>query len=133
MKFGFDLDNTITEAPEMWAAIINALSDAGHETHIITYRHPVQHLKDTKKELEMYGIRYDHLHLVCDKEEICRIWKIDMAFDDDPSIHYPNAFMFKIFCILPNGPVDNNIKPDKLFGCFDGSKHSEKREGDDDE
>lgn len=101
MKFGLDLDDTINAAPEQFAAICNALMDAGHEVHVITYRHPIYHKEQTIEELKSYGLRYTDLHLTGEKEELCKLYKIDMALDDYASWHYPNCWRFTIGFVLP--------------------------------
>jgi hypothetical protein len=101
MKFAFDLDETITAAPKEFAAIINALIDAEHEVHIITFRDADYHTEVTKKELEEYGIKYTGLHLTGDKESICKKFNINMALDDYASWHYPSFWRFTIGFALP--------------------------------
>ncbi len=101
MKFAFDIDETITEAPEEFAAIINALMDAGHEVHIITFRTEL-HKEQTEKELRDYGIlKYTQLHITGDKDKICMEHDIDMAIDDDCLYHYPNFWGFNLEFALP--------------------------------
>jgi len=101
MKFAFDLDETITPAPEVMATIISALKAAGHEIHIITYRHPVYHHECTVDELALYGIQYDELHMTGQKDQECDIWDIDVAIDDSADFHYPDRFKFWVGIVLP--------------------------------
>lgn len=106
MKFAFDLDETITPAPEVMATIINALKDAGHEIHIITYRDPVYHKKETIQELKRYGIQYDELHLTGQKDQECDIWNIDVAIDDCADWHYADRYKFWVGIVLPKQKLD---------------------------
>ncbi|MDX1471682.1 MAG: hypothetical protein R3213_09325 [Flavobacteriaceae bacterium] len=114
MKFGFDLDETITPHPRGWAAICNALLADGHEVHIITYRSPIYHKEQTIKELESYGLKYTELHMTGQKDVVCETWGIDMAFDDSAPYHYPNYQQYWVGVALPK----NDGVPSGYGECF---------------
>jgi uncharacterized HAD superfamily protein len=99
IKIGLDMDGTITEFPDFFAALTR--SDQ-FEVHIITGRGP-EHEEITKLELEKFGIRFDKLHLVdatwAEKGKICKDLGIQIMFDDmDEFIKHisPDTMVFKV-------------------------------------
>ena len=88
MKIAVDIDDTITAAPEFFAAFCKAMRKDGHEIHIVTASHEM--LKETRrKDIERLGIEYDFLVCTNFKDNYCHEEGIDYAFDDMP-LHYPN-------------------------------------------
>jgi hypothetical protein len=106
MNFGFDIDGTITAAPEVFAAIMRALRRDGHIVHVITGQTTPVTPEDTHariKQLESLGIGtdcYSRLHLsgppdwVTDKAGYCRDVPMDFVFENDAA--YAKAI--KVFC-----------------------------------
>lgn len=99
MKIAIDVDDTISQAPEFFAEFCKAMRAAGHEIHIVTamvegYR-PFR-----ERELENWGIEYDHMEFTCFKDKYCHENGIDYAFDDD-SGYYPDEIgtLFRFFKI----------------------------------
>lgn len=103
MKYGFDIDGTITAHPREMAGIMKALVEAGHEVHVIT-----GHIGDAKIEIEvreqqlarllcpvLRGVHYQHLHSVEGTREnimetvgkakgcLCRDLDIEMMFENE--------------------------------------------------
>jgi hypothetical protein len=95
MRFGFDIDGTITAAPEAFAAIMRALRQAGHDVHVITGQSSPITSEDWAKrvhQLETLGIGtdcYGRMHIsgppdwVADKAAYCRENGIDFVFEND--------------------------------------------------
>lgn len=127
MKFAFDLDQTISEAPEQFAAIANSLLENGHEVHVITYRDPIYHKEATIEELKEYGFGYTELHITGQKEELCQMYKMDMAIDDCAAYHYPNCWRFTLGFALPNKEATSYMKEEgKGMFRIAGGKLSDK-------
>lgn len=81
IKIGLDIDGTILENPQFFAALSH--SD-NIETHIITGRDIKEHL-ETLVELARYGIKYERLHYAddwADKGRLCKELGIQIMFDD---------------------------------------------------
>ena len=83
LAIGLDLDGTIDQAPLFFNQL--SLTWTG-DVHIITYR---TDRKGVDRDLEKYGIRATHVHLVESFEETARIaqkYQILMMFDDMPEV-----------------------------------------------
>ncbi len=99
MNFGFDIDGTISAAPEAFAAIAAALIAAGHEVHVLTgTMEPT--IDDAMRQrrvaqLAAFGFPYSRLHIVnapthvSGKAAYCSEHRIVMMFED--SIPYSDA------------------------------------------
>jgi len=86
MNVGLDLDNTITTAPWLFAAMTKGLIANGHKVFIITYRD--QELYDyTMKQLWRLGVIYTELYLPPNKEVDAADWKAQMAKDLQLDVH----------------------------------------------
>ncbi|MBL9154666.1 MAG: HAD family hydrolase [Verrucomicrobiales bacterium] len=107
MNLAFDIDDTITAKPELFAALSGA---AGVQTVLIVSSrgNSEESRRLTLVELEAYGIRHHGLHLLEDgpearnrcphpdldwyqkylwqKVEICLREKIDVVFEDDEKV-----------------------------------------------
>jgi hypothetical protein len=95
MRFGFDIDGTITAAPAAFAAIMRALRRDGHEVHVVTGQTDPITTEDTTarlRQLEKLGIGtdcYERIHLsgppdwVSDKADYCREQGLDLVFEND--------------------------------------------------
>ena len=84
MRIAIDVDDVITEAPEFFAAMTQAMKAAGHEIHIVTDFD--EHFREQReKELASYGVVYDALVITGNKLQYCQDNGIDMAIDDDMS------------------------------------------------
>lgn len=99
IKVGLDLDGTITDFPDFFAALSH--SDK-FEVHVITGR-AEEHRDETIAELRGYGIKYLQIHFVdavWDKKgEICEKLGIQIMFDDmDEFINHINdsTMVFKV-------------------------------------
>ena len=92
MIIGIDLDDTITDVPELFSLITRALITDGHEVHIITYREPGTE-KEVQKDLEELGIGFTRIHLPDDfysapewKAGLAEELKLDAMFEDSPEV-----------------------------------------------
>ncbi|MGE0434654.1 MAG: HAD family hydrolase [Planctomycetota bacterium] len=95
MKIGLDLDGTITAAPEFFRIVAEALLQAGHEVHVITWRRP-EFLKRTQRTLDELGMRYSALHVpeIADTLKPVELWKarvvvelgIELMIDDSADV-----------------------------------------------
>ncbi|MCB1225917.1 MAG: HAD family hydrolase [Verrucomicrobiales bacterium] len=107
MNLAFDIDDTITAAPELFAALASA--PGVKKVLIVSSRgNSAESRRLTLAELELYGIRHQGLHLLEDgpearnrcphgdldwyqkylwqKVEICLREKIDVVFEDDKKV-----------------------------------------------
>jgi len=81
MKIALDVDDTISAAPEFFAAFSKAMRRDGHEIHIVTaFDETWRPMRE--KELKDWGIEYDNLAFTPFKEEYCKQRNITIAFDD---------------------------------------------------
>ncbi len=81
MKVGLDIDGTILENPEFFAALSQSET---LEIAIITGRDIIDH-DETVKELDELGIKYDDIHYAEDWEDkgrLCKELGIQIMFDD---------------------------------------------------
>jgi hypothetical protein len=91
MKVGLDIDNTITDQPEMFRILSGALRREGHEVHILTFRSET--LRDeTERELALMGVEYDSMRMGDGTEDpgLKAQWagelKLNVMFEDNPSV-----------------------------------------------
>ena len=80
MNIAIDLDDTITYAPETFAALTQMLGRKNY-IYIITNRNPDTRA-NTVKELEDFRIVYDNLILTADKKKAILENEIDIFFED---------------------------------------------------
>lgn len=94
MNIGVDIDHTITEAPELFSAMLNGFLASGHKVFIITYRSNLDRLM-TEKELESYNVKYTKLIMTPEdpplppgpwKCKIARQIDLDIMIDDAPEV-----------------------------------------------
>lgn len=106
---GLDVDDTITAAPEFFALLTKAVRRAGGRVCIVTSRgNSPEVVEATRAELEGYGIEFDEIDIIPDKEEefidcphddldwyqrylwqkvaICEARNVDVLFEDDPKV-----------------------------------------------
>lgn len=110
MNFGFDIDGTITRAPEALWAIADALLTAGHQVHVLTGTMDevltAQHMLDREAQLNAHGFMdWTQLHIVlaphaANKAQYCVDNGIVLMFED--SEHYSKAIsqvttVFKVY------------------------------------
>ncbi|MFQ5655553.1 MAG: hypothetical protein ACE5GW_12590 [Planctomycetota bacterium] len=92
MKIGLDLDETITAIPDLFSVFTRALTEAGHEVHIMTFRDPEMEA-ETRRLLDEHGISYTSIHLP-PEDIFAPEWKRDLAsrldlevvIDDSPEV-----------------------------------------------
>ena len=104
MNIAFDIDDTITAMPELFAALSTS-HGAGKVIIVSSRTNNAEVLRATREELHGYGVRYDRLYLIDDaavarerchhaeldwyqkylwqKVEVCLLEKIDVVFEDD--------------------------------------------------
>ena len=68
MKYGIDIDGTITRFPVYFSEFTAGCVNQGVQVHIVTSRSP-QGQKETVDELALLGIRYHHLHMLAPMSE----------------------------------------------------------------
>lgn len=97
MKFGFDIDGTITAAPAAFAAIMLALRQAGHECWVITGVVGSAGDENARRaQLAAVGVSpacFDGLRIfatndgpvAAQKAAFCRNEGIDFVFENEPS------------------------------------------------
>lgn len=97
MKFAFDLDGTITAAPEAFKAIMESLMNEGHEVIVLTGQTREVLLEDHEarfKQLAHYGITPDYFtdiiiagppDWVKFKADYCRDNEVALMFENDPA------------------------------------------------
>jgi len=90
LKIALDVDGVISEAPAFFATLTHALQSAGHQIFIVT-DHDEHFRAEREAELHDWGIAYDELVIVGDKEEFCRARGVDFALDDDVVEYYPHS------------------------------------------
>lgn len=108
MKFAFDMDGVITEAPDLFKALTSALRAAGHEIYIVTDFD--EHFRTYREaELARLEIVYDHLVITSRKQQTATAEGIDYAFDDDAA-YYPahTAVPLFLFTTKSNNPVTSD-------------------------
>lgn len=83
MRIGLDIDGTITELAAFFAALTQAMTQAGHEIIILTSRQEML-AEATRQELATLGIAYSAIHFgVADKAALCQELGIECVFEDD--------------------------------------------------
>jgi len=103
---GLDIDDTITAAPNFFALLSKAVRRAGGRVIIVTSRGNLPEVVDaTSAELEGYGVEFDEINCIPDKEDeyipcphddldwyqkylwqkvaICEARNVDVLFADD--------------------------------------------------
>ncbi|MEP0006917.1 MAG: hypothetical protein ABJ387_10565 [Balneola sp.] len=91
MKFAFDVDGVITDAPNFFKILILSLRNDGHEIHIISDFD--EYFRDQRiAELKKAGIEYDYFEITSKKEEYCISKNIDFVIDDEMHEYFPNRF-----------------------------------------
>ena len=101
MRVGFDIDNTITRCPQLFAVISKALMASGHQVYIVSYR---EDRGFAEEDLAEYGVSFDELVIPAEDElrrmppsqwrtnaarwkaEVCRRLEIDVLFEDMPEV-----------------------------------------------
>lgn len=103
MRFGLDIDGTVTQMPDVFQAICRSLMRAGHHVYVVTAARPGRHNpdKNTKAgrqaELARYGMKPgihfddivlawgdDHRAVAEAKARICEELHLAVMFDNDP-------------------------------------------------
>ena len=84
LKIAIDIDNTITEYPELFVSLTKALSRINDiEIIILTFREiSDESYKNTKNELDEIGIKYDHLIITDNKQKYIKDNNISVFVDD---------------------------------------------------
>ena len=100
MNFGFDIDGTISAAPDIFATIMRSLIAAGHGVHVLSGTGDTvitDHYDRRREQLAAWGIPYTALKIVCNphhlqaKADYCREHDIVMMFED--SVPYTRSIM----------------------------------------
>lgn len=103
MNFAFDIDGTITAAPEAYQSIMSALMKAGHTVHVLTGTGDAEvtevHELNRIVQLRACGLdfasHFDYLHIVTSpgnvgqKVQYCLDNNIEFVFEDSEA--YTNA------------------------------------------
>ena len=113
MRVALDIDGTISEHPEFFSFLSNALHAQGHEIIIITYRNRSMQAI-TEQQMVEWAIVYHQMHFVptlADKGRLCQELAIDVFFEDMDE------------CILPVGAHTIVFKTRNGFNFdFDGQQ-----------
>jgi hypothetical protein len=112
MNFGFDIDGTITAAPGVFRALVEALRDAGHEIHVITgTMDPVATVEhEAQRYAQLIALGFGPvtaLHVVTaphaeNKAAYCRDHEIVLMFEDSPS--YADEISRVTTCVMMHRP-----------------------------
>lgn len=81
MKIGVDLDATISAYPDFFKLFTKAMSEIGCKIYIVTDREPGTE-PQIARELENYGITYDHIKITRNKSDYIIKENISVLFDD---------------------------------------------------
>src|SRR5690606_20748485 len=81
MKIAFDVDETITQHPELFSVLAKSLIAAGHEVYIISDV-PEYYRADRLRILKEADIPFTKLCCAGNKREICVREGISFLFDD---------------------------------------------------
>lgn len=104
MKVGFDLDNTISEAPAFFSFLSQALISAGHEVHIITGREPSNVMESAiRRELGEYKIQFTYIKMTMQKHDYILSQGIEVYFDDTDEFFHKLPESVKVFKIREPG------------------------------
>lgn len=117
--FGFDIDGTISAAPDVYRMIMRALVDAGHQVHVITgtgdgEATPDKYERRTAQLAEWRlrkGWEWTHLHIVCrpdcgqKKAVYCAEQGIQMMFEDSPDYADPINHAGTLCVLMPRQDV----------------------------
>lgn len=93
MNFGFDIDGTITAAPEAYRVLMSSLRAAGHGVFVLTGTMDAEatpgHYQGRLQQLRLCGVAgyYDMLHIVTaphalNKAKFCQEHQIAFMFED---------------------------------------------------
>lgn len=123
MRVGIDIDGTITVAPEFFAFLSQVLREAGHEVHIMTFRDKKKYGFATRKDLQLWGVVYDELHMgehVVDpalKAKWAEELDLDFFFEDNIDVLAAMPEKVRRFLVLPFGEIKkedfSDIEPAK--------------------
>ena len=120
IKIGLDIDGTITEHPEFFAALSQSEK---FEVHVITGR-GAEDIKDTTAELTALGIRWDKIHHADnweDKGRVCKELGIEVMFDDQDE--YISRISCDTLVLKPrNGGNWNSARMGWVGKVFDASQ-----------
>jgi len=91
MKIGIDYDGTITDAPELFSILSEAIIKSGGEVYVITYR--TDSKEEIQKLLAEHKISYTDIVLPEEDDDFAT-WKakqaqnlgIDCMFEDSPEV-----------------------------------------------
>ena len=112
MRFGFDIDGTLTALPAQLGAIMRGLRATGHEVHVITGQStPVTEAstRGRRDQLAAIGLAdaYDRLHLagppdwVADKRDYCAAHGIALMVEDSAVYAAAIGKVTPILFVLP--------------------------------
>lgn len=116
MNFCFDIDGTISAAPEAYKVMIDSLLAAGHEVHILTgtmdQEATEEHYRKRHDQLAEFGItRWTNLCIVTSpgnveaKAKYCKDNNIAFMFEDSP--WYADAIRAVTTCVLMCPPLED--------------------------
>ena len=109
MNVALDIDGTITKKPQFYAILARGVRAAGGKVFVVTSRSNSSDVrKQTKRELDAYGIAFDDLIIIADAEgdriacphddldwyqkylwqkvSVCLKHKVSIVFEDDPKV-----------------------------------------------
>jgi len=79
LTFGIDLDDTITQDPQLFRVLIRVIKDHGHQVYIVTARQPGAHCEISREfEPLVDGV------IFCGTTAKADVAKIDIWIDDFP-------------------------------------------------
>lgn len=106
MKIGIDLDNTITEYPEFFSLMTNALHSFA-EIFVITNREKsIRSRENIKDELELMNIFYHHIIITGEKADFILENDINILFEDTDEYFLELPEKVKVFKIREPGNFD---------------------------
>lgn len=106
MKIGIDLDNTITEYPEFFSLMTNALHSFA-EIFVITNREKsIRSRENIKDELELMNIFYHHIIITGEKADFILENDINILFEDTDEYFLELPEKVKVFKIREAGNFD---------------------------
>ena len=86
MIFGFDLDDTITEFPELFSTLISGLQVTGHRVLVITDSED-KYRDQLMRRLAELNILADELIITSDKRSALVKYNVDYMIDDLPDYY----------------------------------------------
>ena len=108
MNVALDIDGTISEHPQFFAALSVALRAGGHRVLILTYRDAAR-TESTKAELSRWGIQFEKLLLarsMAEKGTLCEVHNVDVFFDDQDECITPVPERVLVFKVRNGGNFD---------------------------